>query len=108
MSLFRISIFGFRIFDRKPGFSVKHYIADLRAATQMERDIYIFRMNRLRIPQERLAARLGLDQKTIYYHLGKKAELPFSLNTELRRGFTVPKWLISMPASPALLNRPPR
>ncbi len=25
------------------------------------------------------------------YHLGKKAELPFSLNTELQRGFTVPQ-----------------
>ena len=42
--------FGFRIFDRKPWFSVKHYIADLRAATQMEHDIYIFRMKRLIIP----------------------------------------------------------
>ncbi len=47
--------------------------------------------DRLRIPQERIAARLRLDQKAIYYHLGKKAELPFSLNTELRREFTVPQ-----------------
>ena len=43
------------------------------------------------MPLERMAVRLGLDQKTIYYHLGKKAELPFSLNTELRRGFPVPQ-----------------
>ena len=39
--------------------------------------------------QERIATRLGLDQKTIHYHLGKKAELPFSLNTDLSKGFTV-------------------
>ena len=39
--------------------------------------------------EERIATRLGLDQKTIHYHLGKKAELPFSLNTDLSKGFTV-------------------
>ena len=55
----------------------------------MELDLNIFSMNRLRTPQERIATRLGLDQKTIHYHLGKKAELPFSLNNELRRGCTV-------------------
>ena len=71
--------------------TVDSYIADLRAATQMEIDFNIFRMNRLRIPQERIATRLGLDQKTIHYHLGKKAELPFSLNTDLSKGFTVPQ-----------------
>jgi hypothetical protein len=37
-------------------------------------------MNRLGIPQERIATHLGLDQKTIHSHLGKKAKLPFSLN----------------------------
>ena len=46
-------------------------------------------MNSLGISQERIATRLGLDQKTIHYHLGKKAELPFSLNTDLSKGFTV-------------------
>ena len=51
--------------------------------------LFIFCMNRLRIPQERIATRLGLGQKTTHYHLGKKAELPFSLNTDLRRGRTV-------------------
>ena len=50
--------------------TVDRYIADLLAAAQMERDVCILRMNRLRIPQERIAARLGLDQKTAYYHLG--------------------------------------
>ena len=69
--------------------TVDSYIVDLRAATQMELDFKIFRMNYLGIPQERIATRLGLDQKTIHYHLGKKAELPFSLNTDLSKGFTV-------------------
>ncbi|MEA3415561.1 MAG: hypothetical protein U9R02_05295 [Thermodesulfobacteriota bacterium] len=71
--------------------TVDSYISDLRAATQMKIDFNIFSMNRLRIPQERIATRLGLDQKTIHYHLGKKAELPFSLNTDLSKGFTVPQ-----------------
>ncbi len=71
--------------------TVDSYISDLRAVTQMKMDFNIFRMNRLGIPQERIATRLGLDQKTIYYHSGKKAELPFSLNTDLSKGFTVPQ-----------------
>ena len=57
----------------------------------MKIDFNIFSMNSLGIPQERIATRLGLDQKTIHYHLGKKAELPFSLNTDLSKGFTVPQ-----------------
>ena len=64
--------------------TVDSYIADLRAVIHMVIDLKIFRMNRLGVPQKRIATRLGLDQKTIHYHLGKKAELPFSLNTELR------------------------
>jgi hypothetical protein len=37
--------------------AVDSYIADLRAATRMELDHKIFRMNRLEIPQERIAKR---------------------------------------------------
>lgn len=40
--------------------TVDSYIADLRAVNQMGRDIKIFRMNRLCIPQDRIAERLGL------------------------------------------------
>jgi len=47
--------------------TVDSYIADLRAATQMGRDIKIFRMNRLGIPQDRIAERLGMIQG--YVHL---------------------------------------
>ncbi|MBW2576055.1 MAG: ParB N-terminal domain-containing protein, partial [Deltaproteobacteria bacterium] len=39
--------------------TVDSYIADLKAATQMGMDIKIFRMNRLGIPQDRIAKRLG-------------------------------------------------
>ena len=62
---------------------------DLRAATQMDKSFKIFRMNRLGIPQDRIAKRLGMDQKTIHYHLGKMPVLAFSLNADLSQGFTV-------------------
>jgi len=69
--------------------TVDSYIADLRAATQLGLDIKTFRMDRLGIPQERLAKRMGVDQKTIHNHLGKMAALPNLLNSDLSRGFTV-------------------
>ena len=42
--------------------TVDAYIADLRATFQMDLDLKIFRMNRLRLPQERMANRLGVLQ----------------------------------------------
>jgi hypothetical protein len=51
--------------------TVDSYIADLRTATHMGRDIKIFRMNRLDIPQDRIAKRLGMNQKTVHNHLGE-------------------------------------
>ena len=69
--------------------TVDLYLTDLRAVNQMDRDIKIFRLNRLGIPQDRMAKRLGLDQKTIHYHLGKMPMLANSLNGDLTRGFTV-------------------
>jgi len=69
--------------------TVDSYIADLRAATQLGLDIKIFRMNRLGIPQDRIAKRLGVDQKTIHNHLGKMPTLANFLNSDLSRGFTV-------------------
>jgi hypothetical protein len=53
-------------------------------------------------PQDRMAKRLGLDQKTIHHHLGKMPILANSLNDDLSRGFTVPQvaqkhgWRLSM------------
>ena len=40
-------------------------------------------------PQDRMAKRLGMDQKAIHCHLGKMAALPNFLNSDLSRGFTV-------------------
>ena len=71
--------------------TVDAYIADLRAATNMEIDIKIFRMHRLGFPQDRIAKRMGVDQKTIHNHLGEMPELAFLLNTDLSKEFTVPQ-----------------
>ncbi len=71
--------------------TVDAYIADLRAATNMEIDIKIFRMHRLGFPQDRIAKRMGVNQKTIHNHLGEMPELAFLLNTDLSKGFTVPQ-----------------
>ncbi|MEA3415643.1 MAG: DNA methyltransferase [Thermodesulfobacteriota bacterium] len=65
------------------------YIADLGAATQLDIDLKIFRMNRLGIPQDRIAKRLGAPQQTISGHLPKMATLPNPVNADLARGFTV-------------------
>jgi len=69
--------------------TVDSYIADLRAATQIGLDIKIFRMDCLGIPQDRIAKRLGLPQKTISNHLAKMPVLAIILNTDLEKGFTV-------------------
>ncbi|MBW2545612.1 MAG: ParB N-terminal domain-containing protein, partial [Deltaproteobacteria bacterium] len=63
--------------------TVDSYIADLRAATQMGLDIKIFRMDCLGIPQDRIAKRLGLPQKTISNHLAKMPVLANQLNADL-------------------------
>ena len=52
-------------------------------------DLKIFRMNRLGIPQDRIADRLGQIRETIRNHLAKMATLPNQPNADLSRGFTV-------------------
>ncbi|MDO9579741.1 MAG: DNA methyltransferase [Bacteroidales bacterium] len=69
--------------------TVDSYIADLKAATQLDIDIKIYRMNRLGIPQDRIAKRLGQSRETIRDHLAKMATLPNPPNSDLSRGFTV-------------------
>ena len=69
--------------------AVDSYIADLRAATRMELELKIFRMNRLGIPQDRIAKRFGQVRETIRDHLAKMPELANPPNTDLSRGFTV-------------------
>jgi len=66
-------------------------IADLRVTFQMELDLKILRMDRLHIPQERMAKRLGILQQTISRHLSKMPELAKWVNSYLKRGFTVPQ-----------------
>lgn len=69
--------------------TIDSYISELRAATQMELDVKIFRMHRLGIPQDRIAERLGIPQRTLSDHLAEMAELPNPLNADLSRGFPV-------------------
>jgi len=70
--------------------TVDSYIADLRAAvTQLGLDIKIFRMDRLGIPQDRIAKRLDVPQQTISDHLPKMPGLANPVNTDLSKGFTV-------------------
>ena len=71
--------------------TVDTYIADLKAVTQLDIDLKIFRMNRLGIPQDRIAQRLNIPQRTLSGHLAKMATLPNPLNSDLSRGFTVPQ-----------------
>jgi len=70
--------------------TVDSYIADLKAATQLDIDLKIYRMNCLGVPQDRIAKRLGAPQQTISGHLPKMATLPNPVNADLSRGFTVP------------------
>ena len=48
-------------------------------------------MNRLGIPQDRIAKRLGVKRETLCNHLVKMATLPNPPNSDLSRGFTVPQ-----------------
>ncbi len=51
-------------------------------------DIKIFPMNRLGIPQDRIAKRLGQTRETIRDHLPKMAALTNPVNTDLSKGVT--------------------
>jgi len=66
--------------------AVDAYIADLRASTELEPDLKIFRMNRLGLPQERIANRLSVPQRTLSDHLAKMPSLAIPLNADLLTG----------------------
>jgi predicted transcriptional regulator len=55
----------------------------------MDLDLKILRMNRLEIPQDRIAKRLGQARETIRNHLAKMPELANQPKADLSRGFTV-------------------
>ena len=67
------------------------YIADLRAVSEREIDVKIFRMHRLHIPQERMACQLGALQQTVSLHLQQMPGLANPVNTDLSKGFSVPQ-----------------
>ena len=69
--------------------AVDSYISDLRASYQMDQDIKIYKMNNLGIPQERIARRLGLDQKTIHNHLGEMPKLMISQKVSVSKKNTI-------------------
>jgi hypothetical protein len=68
----------------------------------MDKDIKIFRMHSLGIPQDRIAKQMGINQASIHNHLLKMATLPNLINADLARGFTVAQvaekhgWRLSM------------
>jgi len=51
--------------------------------------IKIFRIHGLGIPQEKMAKRLGVDQKTVHNHSGEMPGLAFLLNGKSGVGFCV-------------------
>ena len=58
------------------------------SVVQMDLNLKLFHMNRLGIPQDRIAKRLGAAQASIHYHLSKMAALPNLINSDLERDFT--------------------
>jgi len=71
--------------------AVDLYIADLRATSLLELDLKIFRLSLLGIPQDRIAKRLDIPQRTLSDHSAKMPELANPLNSDLSKGFTVPQ-----------------
>jgi len=71
--------------------TIDNYIADLRAVRQIKLDQKIWRMNRLGIPQERIAMRLGETRDVIRSHLGEMPIMAKSPNTDLSQGLTIPQ-----------------
>ena len=71
--------------------AVDIYIADLRAVSNQQHELKILWLHSLGIPQERITQSLGLSQQLISKHLQKMPILANFVNTDLKRGFTVPQ-----------------
>ncbi len=73
--------------------SVPHiveFLHELSEKSGAERiHLFAHSMNRLDIPQDRLAKRLGLARTSLYYHLSKMPTLASSTNSDLSQGFSV-------------------
>ncbi|RLB93033.1 MAG: transcriptional regulator [Deltaproteobacteria bacterium] len=92
--------------------AIDNYIADLRAVRRIKLDLKIWRLNRLGIPQERIAGRLGETRDAVRSHLGEMPSLAKSPNSDLSRGLTIPQvaakqgWSESMLWSLVLEGKP--
>ncbi|MBT3176986.1 MAG: ParB N-terminal domain-containing protein [Desulfobacula sp.] len=71
--------------------TIDNYIADLRAVQQIKLDRKIWLMNRLGIPQDRIARRLGETRDIIRSHLGEMPILAKSPFADLSLGLTIPQ-----------------
>ena len=71
--------------------TIANYIADLKAIRHIKLDLKIWRMNRLGIPQERIARRLGVTRESICKHLVKMPALANLPNSDLSSGLTIPQ-----------------
>jgi hypothetical protein len=67
--------------------AVSGYLSDIRARHELAQDLKIFKMGLLGIPQERIAARLGMERETVAKHLVKNSELKNLPNELLTKGF---------------------
>ena len=91
--------------------AVDIYISDLRATNLLALDLKIFCLNLLGIPQDRIAKRLGIPQRTLSNHSAKMPTLAKWLNSDLSKGFIVPQvakkhgWPESMVWSQALQGK---
>ncbi|WP_457553175.1 ParB N-terminal domain-containing protein [Desulfobacula sp.] len=71
--------------------AVDRYIADLRAVTLLALDLKMFHLNQLGIPQDRIAKRLDIPQRTLSDHSAEMPRWAFPLNSDLVKGLTVPQ-----------------
>ncbi len=72
-----------------PVSTVYAYIADLRRAFELGRDLAFWRMIRLGMPQERIADRFDITQQAVQQHLQEFPELENLVNADLARGLPV-------------------
>ncbi len=69
--------------------TVDIYLADLRAAIFLVLGLKLFRLDKLGIPQDRMAKRLGISKRTLGRHLAKMPELIKGPKSDLVKGFTI-------------------
>ncbi len=71
--------------------AVDKYITDLRAVNQFKFDLKMFKMNKLGLPQDRISKRFNITQQAISSYLQKMPMMAKLVNSDLKKGFTVPQ-----------------